>query len=282
MADTDAQKTPVSRPRNPWLALLLSLVAVGLGQVYNGQWKKGVGFYVAEIVLALFMILFWADFAAMLLCVSILFGYNLFAAGEAFATARRSSGYTLKPCNRWWIYLICLAVSLGSGAAFERVVKDWFFMAYKVPSASMLPTIRVGDHFMVEVLEPGDELKRGEIVIFSTPGTKGRDFVKRIVGLPGETVEIRQRRVFIDGKPLAEPYVRHSKADSLPVRDAFGPLTLGPDEYFLMGDNREDSFDSRWLGPVPRKRITGRAAYIYFPGDLASPDWADRLGAPLR
>ncbi|WP_338667549.1 signal peptidase I [Pseudodesulfovibrio methanolicus] len=282
MADIDAPTTHIPKPRNPWLALIFSLVAVGLGQVYNGQWKKGVGLYLTELLVALFMILFWADFAAMLLCVSILLGYNLFVAGEAFVTARKSSGYTLKPCNRWWVYLICLAVSLGSGAAYERVVKGWFFRAYKVPSASMLPTIRVGDHFMVEVLEPGDALKRGEIVIFSTPETRRRDFVKRIVGLPGETVEIRARQVFIDGAPLDEPYVRHSKAGIRPVRDACGPVTLGPDEYFLMGDNREDSFDSRWLGPVPRKRITGRAGYIYFPGDMNAPDWTDRLGSPLR
>ncbi|EGB14336.1 signal peptidase I [Pseudodesulfovibrio mercurii] len=282
MAETQPLNALREKPRNPWLAMVLSLVAVGLGQVYNGQWRKGVGFYVAEIILALFMILFWADFAAMLLCVSILLGYNLFAAGEAFATARRLSGYTLKPCNRWWVYLLCLAVSLGSGAVFEQIVKGWFFMAYQVPSASMLPTIRVGDHFMVEVLEPGDALERGEIVIFSLPETNGRDFVKRVVGLPGETVEIRERKVFIDGTPLNEPYVFHSKEDFLPLRDTFGPVVLGPDEYFLMGDNREDSYDSRWLGPVRRERITGRAGYIYLPGDLDAPDWADRLGAPLR
>lgn len=282
MADTNAPTTHIPKPRNPWLALLLSLVAVGLGQIYNGQWKKGVGFYLAELLLALFMILFWADFAAMLLCVSILLGYNLFVAGEAFATARRSPGYTLKPCNRWWVYLLCLAVSLGSGAAFERVVKGWFFKAYEVPSASMLPTIRVGDHFMVEVLEPEDALKRGDIVIFCMPETRGRDFVKRIVGLPGETVEIKARRVFVNGVALDEPYVCYTRQGNLPVRDVFGPVTLGPDQYFLLGDNREDSFDSRWLGPVPRDKITGRAGYIYFPGDMSAPDWADRLGAPLR
>ncbi|MEZ7196848.1 signal peptidase I [Pseudodesulfovibrio karagichevae] len=282
MADIDAPAAAVAKPRNPWLALVLSLAAVGLGQVYNGQWKKGAGFYLAELLVALVMVLFWADFAAMLLCVSILLGYNLFVAGEAFATARKSSGYTFKPCNRWWIYLLCLAVSLGSGAAFERVVKGWFFKAYEVPSASMLPTIRVGDHFMVEVLEPEDALKRGDIVIFCMPETRGRDFVKRIVGLPGETVEIKARQVFVDGAALSEPYVCYTRQGNLPVRDIFGPVTLGAGEYFLMGDNREDSFDSRWLGPVPRDKITGRAGYIYFPGDMNAPDWADRLGAPLR
>jgi signal peptidase I len=282
MVENDANDSSVFKPRKPWLALFLSLVAVGLGQVYNGQWKKGVGFYLAELLVALFMILFWADFATMLLCVSILFGYNLFAAGEAFATARKLDGYTLRPCNRLWIYLVCLGVSLGSGAVFEQVVNGWFFKAYEVPSASMLPTIRVGDHFMVEVLEPEDALHRGEIVIFSLPATQDRDFVKRVVGLPGETVEIRRRRVFINGSALEEPYVCYTRDGILPVRDTFGPVALGRDEYFLMGDNRENSLDSRWLGPVPRNRISGRAGYIYFPGDMSAPDWSDRVGAPLR
>jgi signal peptidase I len=178
--------------------------------------------------------------------------------------------------------LVCLGVSLGSGAVFEQVVNGWFFKAYEVPSASMLPTIRVGDHFMVEVLEPEDALHRGEIVIFSLPATQDRDFVKRVVGLPGETVEIRRRRVFINGSALEEPYVCYTRDGILPVRDTFGPVALGRDEYFLMGDNRENSLDSRWLGPVPRNRITGRAGYIYFPGDMSAPDWSDRVGAPLR
>ena len=270
------------KPRNPWLALLLSLAAPGLGQVYNGQWKKGIGFYLAELALALFMLLFWADFAAMLLCVSILLGYNLFVAGEAFAMARRLKEYTLKPCNRWWVYLLCLLVSFVSGLVFENVVKGRFFMAYQVPSASMLPTIREGDHFMVEILEPEDELRRGEIVIFSLPATREFDFVKRIVGLPGETVEIRDRQVLVNGVPLEEAYAFHSKEGMIPVRDLFGPVVLGEDEYFLMGDNREDSYDSRWLGPVPRARIKGRAGYVYFPGDTGASDWSDRLGEPLR
>lgn len=283
MAHNDIQtKRNAVKSRNPWLALLLSLAAPGLGQVYNGQWKKGIGFYLAELALALFMLLFWADFAAMLLCVSILLGYNLFVAGEAFATARKLSEYTLKPCNRWWVYLLCLIVSLGSGLVFEEVVKSRFFMAYQVPSASMLPTIREGDHFMVEVLEPEDELRRGEIVIFSLPATRELDFVKRIVGLPGETVEIRDRQVLVNGVPLEETYAVHTKEGMIPVRDVFGPVVLGGDEYFLMGDNREDSYDSRWLGAVPRARIKGRAGYVYFPGDTGASDWTERLGAPLR
>lgn len=270
------------KPRKPWLALLLSLVSAGLGQVYNGQWRKGVWFFLAEVGLGTFMVLFWADFAAMLLCVSILVGYNLFVAGEAFASARRLRGFVPGPWNRWWVYVLFLLVSLGSGSVFEWAVREYFFITYTVPSASMVPSIRVGDRFMVEVLAPEDRLSRGEIVIFTLPETRGKDFVKRIVGLPGETVEIRDRTVLVDGRALEEPYARHTKAGMFPQRDNLDPVKLGVDEYFVMGDNREDSYDSRWLGPVPRERITGRAGYVYFPGDLDAPDWLERFGADLR
>lgn len=272
------ESSQAPKPRKPWLAGLLSLAATGVGQVYNGQWKKGVGFFAAEWLVAMSMIGFWKDFAAMLLCVSILLGYNLFVAGEAYATARKLSEYRPQPCNRWWVYALCLLVSIGSGYALESVVEGYFFRAYTSPTGSMLPTLQIGDRFMVEILAGDDPVERGQIVVFASTETEGRDFVKRVVGLPGDTVEIRDRMVLINGQPLEEPYTRHTKSDRAPVRDNFGPVVLEPDAYFLLGDNREDSFDSRWLGPVNRMEIKGRARYIYFPADMGSDEWAGRLG----
>ena len=201
-------------------------MATGVGQVYNGQWKKGAGFFAAEVFVTTTMIRFWADFGSMLLCLAILFGYNLFVAGEAFATARKQGSYTLQPYNRWWVYGLCLLVSACFGVVLEKVIEGHFYKAYIAPSGSMLPTILTGDRFMVEVLSDDDSVERGYIVIFSSPETDGKDFVKRIVGLPGETVEIRDKVVFINGQPLEEPYARHSKPDMLPMRDNFGPVSL--------------------------------------------------------
>ena len=276
--DQDVRECAEAGPRRPWLAGLLSLLATGVGQVYNGQWKKGVGFLLAEGLIALSMLRFWTDFAAMALCVAILFGFNLFVAGEAFATARRLREYRRKPCNRWWVYGLCLLCSLAAGSGMEQLIKARFFRAYTSPSGSMLPTLRVGDRFMVEILGQSDAPERGDIVIFAAESTGDRDFVKRVVGLPGETVEIRARLVHVDNRLLSEPYVQHTRMDSQPGRDTFGPLTLGEGEYFLLGDNREESYDSRWLGPIRRQAITGRALYVYFPADVTSDGWADRLG----
>lgn len=271
----------VFRPRRPWLAALLSLLFTGAGQIYNGQWKKGIGFYVTEAVFAAVMFLFWDDFVSMLLCVSILVGYNLFVAGEAYATARGLREYTPKPCNRWWVYGLIVAVSVVSGVIMDVVVKDSYFKTYKAPSGSMIPTLLVGDHFMVEMLDDADVIERGDVVIFDYPEDETKHFVKRVVALPGDTIEVRNKTVHIVGVPLDEDYVQHTQADTMPVRDNFGPYTVPGGMYFVMGDNREASHDSRFFGAVKRDAITGRARYIYFPGDIGSEGWAERLGRRL-
>lgn len=269
------------KPRKPWLAGLLSLLFTGFGQVYNGQWKKGVGFFVAEWVYSLAMIPFWSDFVSTLLCLAILLGFNVFVAWEAFSSAKGLREFSPGPWNRWWVYVLCLCVSMASGFVFDHLMSQ-SYEAYKAPSGSMLPTLKIGDHFIVETLDLDYVVKRGDIVIFPFPEDEHVDFIKRVVGLPGETVEIRHRQVFVNDNQLEESYIQHTKTSMVPVRDDFGPLTLGADEYFVLGDNREASYDSRWWGPVKRAKIKAKAKYIYFPGDFESESWADRFGIEIR
>lgn len=101
--------------------------------------------------------------------------------------------------------------------------------------------------------------RRGEIVVFRFPLNPSRDFVKRVAAGPGETVEIRQGVVFVNGEPLEEPYITHASNSTRP------PITLGPDEYYVLGDNRRASNDSRDWGPVPLENIIGRAWATYWP-----------------
>ena len=270
------------KPRKPWLAGLLSLLATGVGQVYNGQWKKGVGFLLAELVFSLAMIPFFKDFTSMLILLAFLLGFNLFVAGEAYATARGLREFVPGRSNRWWIYAAFLAGGLALGGVFDVVIEGFAYRTYKVPTESMVPTIGVGDHFMVDILGADDPLERGDIVIFRFPGNGERDFVKRVIGLPGETVEIRGQAVSVDGRELDEPYALHTTPGSLPKRDEFGPFRVPEGTYFMLGDNRENSYDSRMFGPVERERITGRALYLYFPGNVGSEGWGDRLGMAFR
>lgn len=133
---------------------------------------------------------------------------------------------------------------------------------FRIQGNSMQPTLETGQFVLVErVSYRFSAPKRGDIVIFEYPRAPQEDFVKRIIGLPGETVDIASGQVYINGTPLVEPYV-HGQP-TLTYRPIH--LTLGPDEYFVMGDNRAGSSDSRTWGPLPRRNIVGRAWLSYWP-----------------
>ena len=174
----------------------------------------------------------------------------------------------------------------------------WLFtnhvaQATVVPSESMQPTVLVGDHFFIDKVGfranvpdslqpyiPARPVERGDIVALWSPEEPGLRLIKRVVGLPGETVEGRGQTVYIDGVALDEPYTRHTHP--LPGhRDDFGPVRVAPDHYFLMGDNRDNSNDSRFWGTAPSEALIGRALFVYWSYDTAPYDpatwtWADR------
>lgn len=273
--------SPTIKRRNPWLAALLSFVTTGLGQFYNGQWKKGLVLFVVETVLGLGVVVALASFPAMAVGVAVLLGFNVFVAGEAYMSAKRTGEYRLRPSNRWWVYAVLIVANFIAGGALDYTAKGYFYQSFKVPSKSMLQTLQIGDHFMAEILSDASRIERGDIVVFLEP-EKGRHYVKRVIGLPGDTFEIRAQHVYIDGRQLPEPYVQHTKPIGFPERDELAPRRLSQGEYFLMGDNREESYDSRWLGPIKRAAIKARVQYIYFPGHVGSDGWFDRLGMDVR
>ncbi|MCJ2165928.1 MULTISPECIES: signal peptidase I [unclassified Pseudodesulfovibrio] len=163
-------------------------------------------------------------------------------------------------------------------------IRAFVVQAFKIPSGSMLDTLQIGDHLLVtkfaydmrlpsnlwldttdgRVLMKTGDPERGDIMVFKFPEDETKDFIKRVIGLPGETLEVRNKVVYINGQPIDEPYVRHTKADTLPIRDNFGPVVIPEGRYFMMGDNREGSYDSRWWGPVKRQKIVGKALVIYW------------------
>lgn len=158
-----------------------------------------------------------------------------------------------------WLVVVPL-LTAGAWLALEVVSYAAFLRAYAIPSGSMAPALRPGDRIVVEV-RPKSAPKRGEVWVFTAP--TGATAVKRVVGLPGETVEVAGGRVVVDGRPLTEPYLAGPTPYPLP------PLWLGPDEYFLLGDSRGTSFDSHVWGPLDRRRLVGRADYRYWPAARA-------------
>jgi signal peptidase I len=182
--------------------------------------------------------------------------------------------------------------------------RTWVVEAFHIPSGSMEPGLLPGDHIVVDKflygasagpwgrLLPRREPARGDVVVFRSPADPSRDLVKRFVGLPGETVRIDAKRLVVDGSAREEPYAVHRDRDVLPrspdvpkllaTRDHFGPQTLGTGEYLALGDNRDDSQDSRVFGPVSRSHLRGRAVLVYWSFDEGAAGEVRGRGAALR
>ena len=183
-----------------------------------------------------------------------------------------------KSTAREYFESICVAVILA------LFVRTFVVQAFKIPTGSMENNLLIGDHLLVnkfayapvatrleEMLLPVDPIRRGDIIVFKYPEDPERDFIKRVIGLPGETVELRNKKVYIDGMPLDEPYVQYLFTPSdeegpfdYDVRMKYGPVTVPEGQYFMMGDNRDNSQDSRYWGFLPREYVKGKALFVYF------------------
>ncbi len=175
------------------------------------------------------------------------------------------------------------AEAILSALALALVIRTFFVQAFKIPSGSMLPTLEIGDHLLVNKLLYGlrvplsgqrffdyFEPERGDIIVFVFPEDPSKDFIKRVVGLPGDTIEIRKKQLFRNGVPVdvvEEPYARWVRPLEPGPRDQFGPVTVPEGHVFVMGDNRDQSYDSRFWGFVPYENIKGKAFVIYWSWD---------------
>lgn len=167
-------------------------------------------------------------------------------------------------------------------------VRTFVVQAFKIPSGSMEDNLLIGDHLLVNkfiysgaptaverAVLPIRDIRRGEVIVFKYPKEPDRDFIKRVIGLPGETVELRRKAVFVNGQPIDEaPYHLKLKypvpAEGAPQQnmlDSFGPVTVPAGHLFVMGDNRDDSLDSRYWNFLPISYVKGRAMTIYFSYD---------------
>jgi len=174
--------------------------------------------------------------------------------------------------------------SLVIAVILALFVRTWVFQAFKIPTGSMENGLLIGDHLIVNkmlfapaatgierALLPSRDIRRGDVIVFKYPADPERDFIKRVVGLPGDKLELRRKKVLINGQPIDEPAtVHHLEPPSTgsprldDVREEYGPVTVPSDQYFMMGDNRDNSQDSRFWGFLPTHYVKGQALFIYF------------------
>ena len=204
-----------------------------------------------------------------------------------------SSKIQTKSVFREYFEAITIAIILA------LFIRTFIVQAFKIPSGSMLPTLLIGDHLLVnkfiygirvplsgEVLIPISSPERGDVVVFRFPKDRSIDYIKRVIGTPGDTVEIRKKKVFINGKAVEDPHAHFSSpsilAGATNPRDNFGPVLVPEGRIFVMGDNRDNSYDSRFWGFVDQKDILGKAFILYWSWNIDEPLFSVDRFASIR
>lgn len=176
------------------------------------------------------------------------------------------------------------AESIIVAVILALIIRTFLVQAFKIPSGSMEDTLLIGDHLLVSKFLYGTKIpftdtkilkirdpKRGDVIVFEYPEDPSKDFIKRVVGTPGDVVEGKDKQVFVNGKLYENPHEIHKEKDIIPKaqnpRDTFGPVTVPADAYFVMGDNRDRSYDSRFWGFVKSPKIKGKAFIKYWSWD---------------
>lgn len=183
-----------------------------------------------------------------------------------------------KSLIREYLESIIIAVILA------LIIRSYLVQAFKIPSGSMEDTLAIGDHLLVSKFIYGTKIPfvdkrvlvvrdphQGDVIVFEYPEDPRKDFIKRVVGVPGDVVEGKEKKVYVNGVHYANPHEIHKEQDLIPKemnpRDTFGPFTVPPNSYFVMGDNRDRSYDSRFWKFVKRDQIKGLAFIKYWSWD---------------
>lgn len=185
----------------------------------------------------------------------------------------------VKQQSKAWEYI----KAVGTALIFALIIRTYIVQAFKIPSGSMIPTLLIGDHILVNKFIYGTSLpfsdkkvlvftepKRGDVIVFKYPEDLSKDFIKRVIGVGGDVIQEKNQVMFVNGKPLREDYTQHTDGNSLDgaePRDNFGPYLVPNGKLFVMGDNRDQSYDSRYWGYVDLKLVKGKAMIIYWSWD---------------
>jgi signal peptidase I len=324
-APGEAPVAEPAKPRQPWLAALLSLAWPGLGQIYNGEARRAfVCFAMLSLLFVLAAVLLpiiaapqaFLAFSAALMAAAL--ALSIGAAIDAFRHARRLGRVPPKGYQRGWVYLGIVALWLGATEGLAWVagphggcspeVPSEFSHLYRIPGGSMRPTVYPGEIVVASTRYfCRNDPRRGDLALFLRPNKGGTIWVKRIIGLPGDKVQIKEGRVYVNGEAVAQEWLESGIdtdesgeglqwarfVESFPdgaryvveIADLGAPLentpevTVPADGYFMLGDERDNSMDSRMsreFGFIPRALIVDRPAYVVW-----SDDW-DRFGLRLR
>jgi signal peptidase I len=303
----------MNAPRQAWIAALLSLATPGLGHLYDGDPLAGVLAYAILVLSVWILSAAWlfvpiAPANIILGLVVFLGAYVAIPIHAALLARKRGADYRLRRYNRWYVYLaVVLLAAFVMGPGLQRALHSWV-EAFRIPTASMEPTLRRGDYLYVSMSHAArEDIRDGSLVVFTSVEEPGLKLTKRVIGMPGDTVEMNAGSVRLNGDELDEPYATRDtpgrsaaepqrekmrswqlshavgidSAAYLPDVGTWGPIIVPPDSFFSLGDNRDASYDSRYYGFVPFANVIGRPRVIYFSVDAGHVRWS-RVGLRLE
>lgn len=287
------------KERNPIHAFIWNFFAPGLGQIYNGQIKKGLAFilypYILFVASSTFSLI---NTNVGLYYISIIsISLIIYTCVDTVIFARKQSFYQLKRFNKWYYYLLIVLTNIIINSA---VISKYFInhKAFSISSPSNLPTLLVGDFIMAQKIKANPEnIKRGDMILYKTKDNV--DFIFRVIGKPMDKVEVVGDEILINNSILHHERIKDTTInnissyiirETLPNKKSYEllffknkisgskkkhSLTLGTDEYYVMGDSRDNALDSRYSGTVNKKVIHSKAVYIYYSQD------SNRIGKEL-
>jgi signal peptidase I len=209
--------------------------------------------------------------------------------------------HTTSGQSRTWEYSKAIIMAF----ILAMIIRTFCIQAFKIPSGSMIPTLLVGDHLLVNKIIYGTPVdipftdvhlfympgfttpKKGDVVVFKYPEDPTRDFIKRVVAVEGDTIQMINKKLYVNGSSVSEPFTQHTdntiRLGRLEPKDNFGPYLVPKNKLFTMGDNRDQSHDSRWWGYVDVKQVKGKALIMYWSwdGDKSAPRF-ERIGKLIK
>jgi signal peptidase I len=279
--------------RRPWIAAILSLIMPGLGQVYNGLLPRGLIWMLLcgiSSVAGLLILSHPMAYSWTLGCAAGLAQVAIWIVGtiDSYRCALRcKADYELKDYNHWHVYVLLLLMGTGSLLSYALNVRDHLVQPFLIPSASMYPTISPRDHLIaVKNSYRDSDPQRGDLVLFTNPNNRREFWIKRVIALAGDTVAVKDGSLYVNGVKLSRESIgpgavsgttgqifdednngakyRIFISQGHPAPD-FPEITVPKNECFVMGDNRNEALDSRYVGPIPITGILGKFEYRYWP-----------------
>jgi signal peptidase I len=273
----DYQGVENKKARKIWVAIILSILAPGLGQIYCGHLIRGIVFLCLLAVVGLgkdiiLLIAVNQPHSSIYICHILVLSFYILAIVDSVLLAKRYRyEYETKRHNRWYVYTIVFAI--GFFLIRPLTLHGFVIQAYIMPTVGMWPIINEGDRFLVDhFIYESRYAVRGDIVVFESPVNPRVKYVTRIIGLPGDTIEIKDKNVYINGNELHEMYVVHWDLAKMPIaafgttgtRDNLPPTLIPQHAFFVMSDNRSPGALSDMVGFLYGHQIKGKVKVIYY------------------